>query len=491
MGNNFRQLNSSQVMKPTKTLSGASGWALPLVMLAGAFAGAPAFGQPRPRLEAQVFITAEATHDLLRVGGFSAFEPLEQPDEDYPTVMIDAHKTFQTIEGFGGAFTDAAAMTFAKLPPAAQERFLKACFDPVEGNAYTLCRTTIHSCDYADEMYTYDDVAGDRDLKAFTIAHDRRYRIPLIQRAQAAAKGNLKIFASPWSPPAWMKTNQDMLHGGKLLPEYRQTWAEYFVKYLQAYGAAGIPVWGITVQNEAMATQVWESCIFSAAEERDFVRDYLGPALHRAGLQDVKLMIWDHNRGIMYQRAQVAYEDPKAAQYIWGMAFHWYIGDHFENVEVVHDAFPEKSLIFTEGGMNGSWSAARRLAKNMIMDLNRWTNGWVFWNLLLDEGGGPRHAGGAAGANIVTADLRTGELVFNPPYYVFGQFSRFVRPGARRIACTSNSDSLIATAFLNPDGRIAVLVANLKDTEQPMRLWMEGRFVKYTLPPGALITAVF
>jgi len=339
------------------------------------FATTTIYGQQRDYKEAQAFITAESTHELLHDLGFGAFAPLEQPDEDYPTVMIDVNKTFQTIEGFGGAFTDAAAVTFAKLPGKSQEQFLKACFDPVEGNAYTLCRTTIHSCDFSDEMYTYDDVAGDTGLKHFTVEHDEKCRIPFIKRALAVAKGNIKIFASPWSPPAWMKTNNDMLHGGKLKAEYAQTWAEYFVKYVKAYEAAGIPIWGLTVQNEAMATQVWESCIFTAAEERDFVRDHLGPALHNSGLGDVKVMIWDHNRGIMYQRAQVAYEDPEASRYIWGTAFHWYIGDHYENVRIVHDAFPDKKLIYTEGGMNGSWASARRLAKSMIMDLNNWTNG--------------------------------------------------------------------------------------------------------------------
>ena len=250
-------------------------------MPALAAGGAPS----REYLEARAYLTAESTGELLHDLGFGAFAPLEQPDEDYPTVMIDPNKTFQTIEGFGGAFTDAAAVTFGKLPEKSQEQFLKACFDPVEGNAYTLCRTTIHSCDYSDEMYTYDDVAGDSGLKHFTIAHDEKCRIPLIKRALAVAKGNLKIFASPWSPPAWMKTNGDMLHGGKLRPEYAPTWAEYFVKYIEAYQAAGIPIWGITVQNEPMATQVWESCIFTAAEERDFVaRPFgAGPARQRAG----------------------------------------------------------------------------------------------------------------------------------------------------------------------------------------------------------------
>jgi glucosylceramidase len=458
------------------------------VILALLLVGGGVVAQHRQFLEARIYVTSAAPLQLLSDKGSKAFEPLDQPDENYPTVMIDPDKTFQAIEGFGGAFTDATADVFARLPPAAQARFLEECFDPVEGNGYTLCRTTIHSSDYSAAMYTYDDVPGDSALKHFSIDPDRKNRLPLIKRAQAAAKGKMRLYASPWSPPAWMKTNGDMLHGGKLKPEYRQAWADYFVKYIKAYAAEGLPIWGITVQNETMATQVWESCIFTAAEEKDFVRDYLGPALHKNGLADVKVTIWDHNRGIMYQRAEVAYEDPVASKYIWGMAFHWYIGDHFDNARMVHDAFPDKHLIFTEGSTRGTWQAANRLAKQVIMDLNNWTEAWTIWNMLLDEQGGPRHAGGLMGGTGINANLKTGELTFNPPHYVFGHFSRFIRPGAKRIACTSNHDDLVATAFVNTDGTIAVVVDNTADREQIAQLWVHGQALKLTLPPNGVMT---
>jgi glucosylceramidase len=448
-------------------------------------------GQEKDLKEANVFITAESDNQLLRDAGFRAFEPLEQPDENYPTIIVDDDVSFQTIEGFGGAFTDAAAITFGKLPEKERARFLKACFDPVEGNGYTLCRTTIHSCDYSDEMYTYAEVEGDKTLKHFTIEHDMQYRIPMIRAAMEASGGTLRLFSSPWSPPGWMKTNGEMKHGGKLLPEYRQTWADYFVKYVQDYEKVGIPMWGLTVQNEALAVQVWESCIFTANEEKDFVRDYLGPALHKNGMADIKLMIWDHNRGIMYQRVEAAYEDPEASKYIWGTAFHWYVGDHFDNVRMVHDAYPDKMLLYSEAGMRGSWGSAANLAKNIILDLNNWANGWVFWNLILDQGNGPRHAGGLHGSNIVNADLATGKVTYNPPHYVFGHFSKFIRPGARRIACTSSSDQLIATAFINPDGTIAAVTHNLSENDVLFQLWIEGKVLKSTIPGRGTITMVF
>ncbi|MBN1933424.1 MAG: glycoside hydrolase family 30 protein [Anaerolineae bacterium] len=446
--------------------------------------------QPQGYKKALVYLTAKSPSRLLAEEA-RAFEPLEQPDENYPTIMIDVDKTFQTIEGFGGAFTDASADNFAKLSLEEQEKFLKACFDPREGNGYTLCRTTIHSCDYAAEMYTYDDVDGDKELKHFSIEHDLAFRIPFIKRALETAKGNIKIYASPWSPPAWMKTNNDMLYGGKLKPEYFQTWADYFVKYVRAYEQVGIPIWGLTVQNEALAVQVWESCVFTAEEERDFVRDYLGPTLKKNGLSDVKLMFWDHNRGIMYQRAEVMYDDPEAARYIYGIAFHYYVGHHFDNVRIVHDAFPDKKIIYTEAGMGGSWETGVNVAKNMIIDLNNWTNGWTYWNMLLDENRGPRHAGGLGGTSIVMVDTRTGEVVYNPPFYYFGHFSRFIKPGARRIACTSSSDDFVATAFVNVDGQVAVVILNLSDADRIFQLWVNGQVIKYSAPPQAIITIVF
>jgi glucosylceramidase len=460
----------------------------------------PAQAQKQKYQEAHVYITAPATADapdgramLLSDRGFQTVEPLEQPDEHVPTIIIDETKTFQTIEGFGGAFTDAAATTFGKLPKAAQEDFLKMSFDPVAGNGYTLCRTTIHSCDFSGDMYTYDDTPGDKELKNFSIAHDMKDRIPMIKRAQVVAKNKLHLYASPWSPPGWMKTNGEMLHGGKLKPDCNQVWADYFVKYIKAYAAEGVPMWGLTVQNEALATQVWESCIFTADEERDFVKNFLGPTLHKAGLGDVKLMIWDHNRGLLYQRVQPSYDDKEASKYIWGTAYHWYTGDHFDNVRIVHDTYPTKHLLYTEGGIGGTWTAAHRLAKNIIIDLNNWCEGWTLWNLMCDEMNGPRHAGGipGKGSTSVNADTKTGKISYNPPHYVMGQFSRFIRPGAKRIPCTSSGDELIATAAVHPDGTIAVVVQNLKDHEVFFRVWRFGQSLRFTAPPNGVMTFVF
>jgi len=450
--------------------------------------------------EASWYLTAGNSSSRLEFKGRKAFEPLNQPDENYPTVMVDLAKTFQTIEGFGGAFTDASAVNFSRLSPVQKQEFLAASFDPVKGNGYTLCRTTIGSCDYSDESYSYAPVEGDKELKYFTIEHDEKDRIPFIKAAQKLAGNDLKLFASPWSPPAWMKSNHDVLYGGTLKPEYDQTWADYFVKYLKAFEKEGIPIWGITVQNEPMAVQIWESCIFTAEEERDFVKNHLGPTLAKNDLSGVKLMIWDHNRGIMYQRAQVVYDDPETSKYVWGTGFHWYVGDHYDNVRLVHDAYPDKHLIYTEAGLGrgplddagkvNDWGVSEHLAKSMIADLNNWTEGWVFWNLLLDETGGPCHVG-CHGLAPIMFDRRKNELVYLNTYYVFGHFSRFIKPGAKRIIATSNDDNLLATACLNPDGKVAVVVLNVGNQETLFQVWTDKKAVKATLPSQSIATFIF
>ncbi|MDD5570858.1 MAG: glycoside hydrolase family 30 protein [Bacteroidales bacterium] len=419
--------------------------------------------------QADLYITAFNTSYRLTKKESLKFENLEQPDESFPTIIIDPDKKFQEIEGFGGALTDAAAETFYKLPGSKQEELVKKYFSAENGIGYTLCRTHINSCDFSSESYAYCDVKGDTSLKSFSISHDKKFRIPFIKKAIAESQNKINIFASPWSPPAWMKTNNDMLHGGKLKPEYYQAWANYFVKFIKEYEKAGIAIWGLTVQNEPAAVQTWESCIYTAKEECGFIKNCLGPTLEKAGLSDKKIMIWDHNRGIMYQRAKEVYDDAEASKYVWGMAYHWYVGDHFENVRLVNDAYPEKKLLFTEGCVYpfewskiNEWHWGETYGKSIINDLNNFATGWVDWNILLDEKGGPNHVGNYCYAPVI-ADSRTGELHYMNSFYYIGHFSKFIKPGARRIICCSNNDELLATAFINTDGKIAVVVMNTTD----------------------------
>ena len=449
---------------------------------------------PPPMIE--VIRTARDSGDWLASQPPAAFEAAAHAE--LHAILVDTRNRYQVIEGFGGAFTEAAATTFYKMDAEAQAAILKAYFDPVAGNGYTLCRTHINSCDFSLGNYALDEEAGDVELAHFSIERDRQALIPFIRSAMQAAGGTLKLFASPWSPPAWMKTNGEMNHGGRLRPEYRPAWARYYTRYIHALSTEGIPIWGLTVQNEPEALQRWDSCIYTAEEERDFVRDYLGPELAASGLGGVRLMIHDHNRDHVFRRARVVYDDPQAAQYVWGAGFHWYVGDNFDNIQHLHDVYPDKHLLFTEGCQEGGphlgeWSVGERYGRSIINDLNRWTEGWVDWNLLLDERGGPNHVGNFCSAPVI-ADTRRGNLAgvsFLSSFAYIGHFSRFIRPGAERVVCAHTHDDLEATAFRNTDGRMAVVVMNRTGRDLPFALHYNGLAAPTSAPAHSITTYRF
>ncbi|HEY9027770.1 MAG TPA: glycoside hydrolase family 30 beta sandwich domain-containing protein, partial [Burkholderiaceae bacterium] len=358
----------------------------------------------------------------------------------------------------------------------------------------------IHSSDFSSGSYTY--VAdGDAKLDTFSIAHDREFRVPLIKRAIAAAGGHLLTFASPWSAPAFMKTNGSMLQGGRLKPEFADAWARYYTLFIRAYEKEGIPIWGITVQNEPMATQRWESMIYSAEDERDFLKNHLGPVMAQAGLGDRKIIVWDHNRDLMTQRARVIFDDPDASKYAWGMGFHWYEtwaggAPMFANVGAVHRAWPGKHLLLTEATVEGfdpagiqSFANAERYGTALINDFNNGAEGWTDWNILLDEHGGPNHVGNFCFAPV-HADTRTGELTFTPSYWYLGHFSKFIRPGAHRVEAASSRSNLQTTAFANPDGSLAAVVMNGSDKAVDYRFFVGQDEAKVSIPAHAIQTLV-
>ena len=461
----------------------------------------PFESSPAVAKQVTVYTTAEKSDHRLKQTDTVAFKSVGQPKETQICVFVDPGRQFQTFLGIGGALTDASAETFAKLPKQKQREFIDAHFDEQRGIGYKLARTNIHSCDFSSGSYTYVD-EGDKELKSFSVAHDKQYRIPFIKEILAATKGQLNIFASPWSPPAFMKDNNDILHGGKLKPEFYQSWANYYAKFIRAYEAEGIPIWGLSIQNEPMATQKWESCIYSAEEERDFLKNHLGPTLSRAGLGDKKIIAWDHNRDLIYQRVSTLLADPKAAKFVWGIGYHWYEpwsgGDPmFDNVRLVHDTFPDKHLIFTEGCVDafdpkklGEWKFGEQYGRSMIHDFNNGTVGWTDWNILLDERGGPNHVANFCFAPV-HADTKTGELTYLSSYYYIGHFSKFIKPGAKRIASSPSRSQLLSTAFLNPDGKAAVVVMNPTDKPAPYWLWVRGDAAEVNSPPHSIQTLVF
>ena len=448
-----------------------------------------------------VYTTADSTMLRLTATDTLQFVAHGQPLETEVFVFVDPSKTFQTVLGIGGALTDASAETFVKLPKEKQEEMMQAYYSVDKGIGYTLGRTSIHSCDFSSASYTYV-TEGDQALKSFSVDHDKQFRIPFIKRAIATAGGKFTLFASPWSPPAFMKDNNDMLHGGKLKPEFYQSWANYYAKFIKAYQQEGINIWGFTIQNEPMAKQTWESCNYTAEEERDFLKKYLGPTMQQAGLGDKKIIVWDHNRDMIYQRASAIFDDPEAAKYAWGLGYHWYEDwsggqQVYDNVKRVAETYPSKNILFTEG-CNGpfnmqkinDWKWGEIYGRSMINDFNNGTVGWTDWNILLDEKGGPNHVNNFCFAPI-HADTKTGQLYYMNSYYYIGHFSKFIRPGAKRIISASSRSSLLSTAFLNEDGKIAVVVMNQGDKKVPYCIWISGKSVQINSLPHSIATIVF
>ncbi|MEI6264623.1 MAG: glycoside hydrolase family 30 protein [Sphingobacteriia bacterium] len=451
--------------------------------------------------KALVVTTASNTQFRLTKQDSIVFSPMEQPAESQICVFVDNKKKFQTYIGIGAALTDASAETFYKLPAAKQEELLSAYFDPVKGIGYTIARTNINSCDFSSDMYTYVK-EGDKELTSFTIEHDLKYKIPFIKASMAAAGKNLTLFASPWSPPSWMKDNNNMLQGGKLKKEFYQSWANYYAKFIKAYEKEGVPVWGITIQNEPMAKQTWESCIYTGVEETNFLKNYLGPTMVKAGLGSKKIIGWDHNRDLIYQRGSTLLNDPAAAKYLWGIGFHWYEPwsggkPMFENLKKLKEAYPNTHLIFTEGCAESfnpnrmyAWELGEKYGLNMINDFNNGMEAFTDWNIVLDEFGGPNHVGNFCFAPV-HANIKTGQLMYTNAYYYIGHFSKFLQKGAKRIISSSSRSALITTAFENPDGTLVVLVMNSSDEKIPFYLWKDGKSAPTDALPRSMNTYIF
>jgi len=445
-----------------------------------------------------IYTTASQTDLRLAITDTANFEKAGQPLEGQISIFVNPNKTFQSFMGIGGAITDASAEVFAKLSKEKQQELLSAYYDQNQGIGYSLARTNINSCDFSSDSYTYVS-DNDKELKSFNIEHDRKYKIPMIKSAIVAAGGNLLLYASPWSPPAFMKDNNNVLNGGKLLPDFYKSWALYYTKFIKAYESEGMPLWGVSIQNEPMATQRWESCIYTAEEERDFLKYHLGPTMEAEGLGDKNIVVWDHNRDLINHRANTIFDDSVAAKYAWGIGFHWYetwTGGEpmFSNLGNIRESYPEENILFTEGCVEKfdarkyqHWPNAERYGRSMINDFNEGTVGWTDWNILLDETGGPNHLGNFCFAPI-HADLKTGELIYTPSYFYIGHFSKFVRPDAKRVSAVSSRSPLLTTSFLNTNGTMATVVMNQSDQEIEYRVYVGSQAVEARILPHAIQT---
>ena len=464
-----------------------------------------------------VYETSESGNTLKNINQFST-------TESKAVISIKPNEKFQTITGFGGSFTEASAYLLNKLSKENREKVLKAYFSETGAN-YSLTRTTIASCDFSLKNYTYAKVDNDLALEHFTIEDDKADIIPMILDAKAISKEGFNIIASPWSCPPWMKDNKSYV-GGKLLPEYNDTFALYFSKYLQAYQKEGVDIWGVTVINEPHGNgNNWESTLFSPKELTDFVQNHLGPKLENDGWKDIKILGYDQNRAGLQEWVDAMYKDEKTSKYFAGSAIHWYESTYEvfpEALQYAHNKAPNKYLIQTEACVDSEipqwqddtwywkkeatdwgwdWASEKdkylhpkyapvnRYAEDIIGCLNNQVDGWVDWNMLLDRQGGPNWFKNWCVAPVIV-DPENDEVYFTPLYYVMSHFSKFMRPGAVKIGCEINNKQLKVTAVQNIDKSIAIALFNPTNEMYTIEIKLDNTVQIISIAAKALQTVI-
>ena len=469
-------------------------------------------------LKVKVYETSEQGNLHTRITDFSNDSKDTNPIE----IHLNPNEKFQTIIGFGGSFTEASAHLLNKLSKSNRKKVLDAYFSE-EGANYSLTRTHIASCDFSLSNYTYAKVENDLKMEHFTIEDDKSDLIPMIREAKAISKEGFKIIASPWTCPPWMKDNKSYI-GGKLLPEFNDSFALYFSKYLEAYKKEGIDIWGVTVINEPHGNgNNWESTLFSPKEMTDFVQHHLGPKLEKDGWSAVKILGYDQNRAGIKEWADEMYRDEKSSQYFDGMAIHWYESTYEvfpKDLQYAHKKAPNKHLIETEGCVDSEiphwkedawywkkeatdwgwdWASEKdkylhpkyapvnRYAVDIIGCLNNWVDGWIDWNMVLDKQGGPNWFKNWCVAPVIV-DTDKDEVYFTPLFYVMSHFSKFIRPGAVKIGCTINHKEIVTTAVKNPDGSIVVVAFNPTSEKQTITIQLNSKSKNCTISANALQT---
>ena len=440
-------------------------------------------------------------------------------------IVIKPEETYQKILGFGGAFTESSAYLLNRLSKENQSKIMEAYFGEAGAN-YSLTRTHINSCDFSLGQYSYAPIPDDKTLEHFSVEEDREDLIPMIKKAKEASKAGFKIIASPWTAPPWMKDNKHWV-GGKLLPEYRETWALFFSKYIKAYQNEGIDIWGITVENEPHGNgNNWESMLFTPQEMTDFVQHYLGPKLEQEGLANVKILGYDQNRAELKAWVDEMFKDENTSKYFAGTAIHWYEStyDYFPDaLQYAHKKAPDKYLIQTEACVDAEvpkwnddawyWSEEAtdwgwdwapenqkylhpkyvpvfRYARDIIGCLNNYVDGWIDWNMVLDKQGGPNWFKNWCVAPVIV-DPESDAVYFTPLYYTMAHFSKFIRPDAVRIGFENPDKDLMVTAAKNPDGTVAAVVFNPTDQEKLLKISLEGQDFYTKISAKALQTVVF
>ena len=469
------------------------------------------------KINFEVYETSEKGNKLTQVTTFKTYE-------NKVNIVLSPEKTLQTISGFGGAFTESSAYLLNQLSKKKRDTILQAYFSK-EGANYSLTRTHMNSCDFSLTNYSYSPVKGDKNLEHFTIEEDKDDLIPMIKDALKVSEEGFNIFASPWSAAPWMKDNNHWV-GGKLLPEYYDTWALFFSKYLDAYKKEGINIWGFTVENEPHGNgNNWESMHFSPKEMTDFVEFYLGPKLEADGYGDKIILGYDQNRGDLEEWVDEMYRDEASSKYFHGTAVHWYEStyDYFPKaLQYAHNKAPNKFLIETEGCIdsqipvwnNDAWywkkestdwgydwrapekkylhpkyAPVNRYARDIIGCLNNWVDGWVDWNMVLDKQGGPNWFKNWCVAPVIV-DPERDEVYFTPLYYTMAHFSKYIRPNAKIISHENSDKELMVTAAQNPDGSISIVVFNETKTPKNINLLIHEKSIDFSIDAQALQTVI-
>jgi len=428
-------------------------------------------------IEVQVTQTARDTQERWKAKP-SVFFGSQVPNSNVK-ISIDPSVLYQEILGFGAAFTESSGFLFSTLSPTQQQQLLELYWGN-EGINLTLGRIPIGSCDFSLSTYSYDDVDGDFGLSHFSIARDKQYTIPFI-KAAIAKRGNIKFIGTPWSPPAWMKRNNNML--GSSVPclkqdsRYHQAWANYLLKFVASYEEEEIPIWAITPQNEPEYNALWEACVYTPQEQQSFLKNYLIPTLRNSNYSHTNILIYDHNRDHLVDWANQILGDRDISPFLLGTAFHAYNGFLFDNVQAAHNLFPDKMLLATESArckmFDDPWHWAERSASDIFGDLNAWAVGWMDWGLFVDTTGGPSH--GNHCHSLVMLDRTNQKLEISDAYYLVGQIYRSIVPGSKRIGHTVNNADLQILTVLNPKNEVVVVVFNSNDVPYTVSLEYSGQ----------------
>lgn len=421
---------------------------------------------------------------------------LFEPDQGEENQLLNLYPQvkYQSFEGFGGALTESAGYIYSLMHEAHQEEMLSQYFSK-DKMKYRIVRIPIDSCDFSLGHYEAVSEAQDINFETFQLDRVEQYIFPLLEAAQKQYGDALEIMLSPWSPPAFMKSNGERNHGGKLKKEYYLAWAEYICRYIHEFRLRGYKVTRISLQNEPKAKQTWDSCEYSAAEEKEFLRAYMWPALKKHGMSEIEIFIWDHNKERVFERA-CAIIDEETSPMITGIAFHWYSGDHFEALRMIKEKFPDKKLILSEACIEYSKFSqedylknAQKYAHDIIGNLNNGMNAFYDWNILLNEKGGPNHVGNFCDAPYLYDANNKLLLRRNTAAYIW-HFSHFIKENAVRIGHSKYTDKLEVTAFQNVDASIAVVILNQTKEEIPVYIRLENEYAPVILKPYAIFTGV-